>query len=123
MFVPSCYPYRFTGKALDWSAQCRDFALRSDGFEPSPVPPFQRAAAGIPVAAILRGTGSLGGSQAAASTAGLQPVASLRLTSSTTVSARADDFGANATGRLGYAFGQTIVYEKGGWAYLDSARI
>jgi outer membrane immunogenic protein len=38
------------------------------------------------------------------------------------VSARADGFGANATGRLGYAFGNTMVYAKGGWAYLDSVR-
>jgi outer membrane immunogenic protein len=38
------------------------------------------------------------------------------------VSARADGFSANATGRIGYAFGRTLVYAKGGWAYLDSVR-
>jgi outer membrane immunogenic protein len=38
------------------------------------------------------------------------------------VSARADGFAANVTGRLGYAFGRTLVYAKGGWAYLDSVR-
>ncbi|MGA0595724.1 outer membrane protein [Enterovirga sp. CN4-39] len=39
-----------------------------------------------------------------------------------TARARADGFSANITGRVGYAFGRTLVYAKGGWAYLDTVR-